>query len=62
VGFGSGLQRKATEAEKTRLVERQRRLATQVEALRPSKRRETLRRELAELEKLLAQLGYRRLG
>jgi hypothetical protein len=52
---------RATDAGKASLVKRQRKLASDVEALRPSKQRDALRRELLALEKLLAQLGYRRL-
>ena len=52
---------KAIDADTAALLERQRKLAAEVEALRPSRRREALRRELVALEKLLEQLGYRRL-
>ena len=54
------MQRTVTARDKAELLERQRRLSAQVAALRPSKRREALRRELAAIEKLLVQLGYRR--
>jgi hypothetical protein len=52
---------RAIDADTAALLKRQRKLAAEVEALRPSRRRDALRRELVALEKLLEQLGYRRL-
>jgi len=52
---------RAIDADTAALLERQRKLAAEVEALRPSRRRDALRRELVALEKLLERLGYRRL-
>jgi len=61
VWSGEPIVQRATDAHKAALLKRQRKLASEVKALRPSKQRDALRRELAVLETLLTQLGYRRL-